>query len=151
MTTLLIYFSRSVFIWNFILSTFASRKVSTPFSKIFCHPDKINISKLNISPSIFYKRHISLYCIVHVFYIKVSARKGKVGERKAFQNMIRLSAFLRGERLLTSRLPFHRLPLSTPCPPPRPLFLVYTEPLSRRREMVDISANVSDFPLLFLQ
>jgi hypothetical protein len=40
--------------------------------KTFCLLDNINISKLNFSPSLFSKCHISLYYIVHVLYIKLS-------------------------------------------------------------------------------
>jgi len=117
-------------------------------SKTFPLLENTNISKLNFSPSIFSKCHISLYYSVHALYIKLSLCKDRDRRREEhFRRWYDFLHFCGTKDFWQVDCPF----IAFSYLPPPPLSLFCAEPRSRRREMVDISEDVPDFPLLFLQ
>jgi hypothetical protein len=141
-------FRKSGSVWNFILDTFASSNVLSPFQDFFFPLlENTNISKLNFSSSIFSKCHISLYYGVHVLYIKLSLCKDRDRQREElFRRWYDFLHFCGTKDFWQVDCPF----IAFSYLPPLPLSLLCAEPCSRR-EMVDISEDVPDFPLLFLQ
>ena len=120
-------------------------------SETFSLLENTNISKLNFSLSIFSKCHISLYYSVHALYIKLSLCKDRDRRREErFRRWYDFLHFCGTKDFWQVDCPF----IAFSYLPPLPLSLLCAEPCSRRRrrrEKVDISEDVPDFPLLFLQ
>lgn len=146
--TYLIFVFENVVLSGISFGTHSPPAMFFRLSRTFSLLENTNISKLNFSPSIFSKCHNSLYYSVHVLYIKLSLCKDRDRRREEhFRRWYDFLHFCGTKDFWQVDCPF----IAFSYLPPPPLSLLFAEPCSRRREMVDISEDVPDFPPLFLQ